>query len=115
MLAKAERELMDAVLLLCGEKGSCLASPSELANHMKEGGQAVEPLLSALKSDGYLDYIPSKRKGETVYVVTLMSKGRCYPREKRRERQQIALRLAVAAAGAILSFLAGVILRLVFR
>lgn len=112
MLSKIEREVMQVLFDLSKEKGTCLVSEKELRKRVECESERV---LSALKSDEYIDYLPSMRKGEEMFVVTLLARGRNYPREIRKEKETYLVRLMMAVGGAIVSFLVGLILKSVWK
>lgn len=114
MLSRMEKEMMRAVYALSHEKGSCLVSAKELTSRLSEEVNC-EDMLSALKSDEYLDYLSSMRKGEEVFVITLLARGQNFPREMRKERETYLIRLIMAVGGAIVSFLVGLILKSLWK
>lgn len=110
MLSGKERELMNEIYSLTHRTGCGLIGKKELGARLTDGVD-VEKVLSALKSDAYLDYLSSMRKGEDVYVITLLEKGKNFPRELRKEKEMLLFRLLLAVGGAIVSFLVGLILK----
>lgn len=112
MLSGSERLLMDGIYPLM-KGGTLLISPKELSAFLDKS--EVESTLLSLKSEDYIDFLSSERKGEPVYLITLKVKGECYPKERRKEKKQLLLRLAMAIGGAIVSFLVGLFLKMLVR
>lgn len=118
MLNREENEIMRAVYELCGGKGCCLVSPYDLMSLLPAGrgytAERVDKLLRSLELDDYFDLLGSDRKGERMYVITLHAKGEAYPRERLQMRRGIAFKIGLSAAGAVIAFLVGLLLRLAF-
>ena len=112
MLSGNERLLMDGIFPLMKE-GTLLISPKELSSFLDRS--EVESTLLSLKSEEYIDFLSSERKGEPVYLITLKVKGKCYPKERKKEKKQLLFRLVMAIAGAIVSFFVGLLLKLLVR
>ncbi len=109
---------MDRVYELCEREGGCLCMPwdilQQFAAKERPDESELQDILHALQADGYLDVILSDRKGEPVYVITLRPGGYTYRRESLQEKRNIAFRVGLAVAGAVLSFLVGLLLRVIF-
>ena len=105
MLNREENEIMRAVYELCGGKGCCLVSPYDLMSLLpaKRGytAERVDRLLRSLELDDYFDLLESDRKGER-------------PRERLQMRRSIAFKIGLSVAGAVITFLVGLLLRLAF-
>lgn len=117
-LNKREDEVMNAVFTLAGGKEQFLVSPEEIlallppkANYDEE---KLEEVLRALELDDYFELILSDRKGEKMYVIHLHSQGLAYKRSDSQRKRSLYFKLGVAAAGAVLSFLIGMILKAIF-
>ena len=118
MLNKRETEVMQAVFNLCGDEGRCLVSPHDLMNHLtqkeKYTEEKLEKILRALELDDYFEIISSDRKGEKMYVITLHANGFAFKRSSVQFKRDAALKLLLSAAGAVLAFLVGVLLKKFF-
>lgn len=119
MLSKKENEVMKAVYTLCADRGTCLVSPWEIINLLPpKSGYNEEKLyrvLKALQLDDYFEMISSERKGERMYVITLHQSGKAYPRGSIQVRRSIMFKVALSLGGAVLAFIAGLILRTIFN
>lgn len=118
-LNRRENEVMRAVFELSEGKERFLVSPYEIAAVLpsKNGynEEALERTLRALELDGYFDFVPSDRKGEKTYVIHMREAGLAYKRSDLQRRRSVWFRWGVAAVGAVITFLIGLLLRLVFH
>ncbi len=118
MLNSQEKLVMDYIYSRCKNTGNCLVSLQEVlvgvTNKKKVTESKLKDILFSLQQDDYFDIIYSDRQGESVMVITLHSKGKAYPREKIQNSRQIKFRILLAFTGAVLSFIVGKILYLIF-
>ena len=110
---------MGAVYSLSLGKERFLAAPCEIlaalppkSNYDEE---KLERVLRSLELDGYFQLITSERKGEKTYVVLMREAGLNYRRSDYQRKRFVAFKWGVAAIGAVITFLIGVILRLIFK
>lgn len=118
-LSRKENEVMRAVFELSEGKERFLVSPYEIAAVLpsKNGynEEALERTMRALELDGYFDFVPSDRKGEKTYVIHMREAGLAYKRSDLQRRRSVWFRWGVAAVGAVITFLIGLFLKIVFR
>ncbi len=118
-LNRKECEVMNAVYELSGGKDRFLVSPSELSAVLPARGKydepALERLLSSLALDGYFDFVESDRKGEKTYVIHMREAGLNFRRSDYQRKRSVCFRWAVAAIGAVITFLVGILLKVIFR
>ena len=118
MLNKRENEVMNAVYTLCHEKGVCLISPTELIDILplrkKYTEEGLEEILHQLALDDYFDLLFSERKGEKMYVLSLRTKGQAYKRCSLQQKRDIAVKMLLAVASAVVAFVVGLILKRIF-
>ena len=118
MLNKRESKVMETVYSLCDEKGICLVSPSELLALIPEKENLSEELLDktllALELDDYFSLLTSSRKGEKMYVITLHAGGFAFKRTHTQMKRDIVFKLGWAITSAVIAFLVGMILKLIF-
>lgn len=119
MLNKKENAVMGYLYSKCKSSGDCLVSEQEiivaLSHKLKLNEKTLNSTLESLRLDGYIDLIYSDRKGERVIVVSLLSKGASYPREKIQRTRQLRFKITWAVIGAVVSFVLGRILIHVFK
>ena len=117
-LNRRENEVMNAVYDLSGGKERFLLSPYELTAvlpaNRKYDEESLERALRSLSLDGYFDFIQSDRKGEKTYVIQMREAGLCYRRRDYQRKRGLVFRILVAALGAVVTFLVGVLLRAIF-
>ena len=118
MLSREESEVMRAVCGMCGGRGCCLVSPAELLgvlpSQKKFSPERLDKILRSLELDDCFELIRSERKGEKMYVITLHPNGAAYPRARQQVRRGIAFRILLSAAGAVVTFLVGLLLKAIF-
>ncbi len=118
MLNKRENEVMNAVYTLCHEKGVCLISPTELIDILplrkKYTEEGLEEVLHQLALDDYFDLLFSERKGEKMYVLSLRTKGQAYKRCSLQQKRDVAVKMLLAVASAVVAFVVGLILKRIF-
>ena len=118
-LNRKENEVMNAVYELSAGKERFLVSPYELAAVLPARGKYDEislcRLLRSLALDGYFELVESERKGEPVYVIHMREAGLSYRRQDYQRRRSICFRWGVAAVGAVITFLVGLLLRTLFH
>ena len=118
MLSKRENEVMNAVYSLCHERGVCLISPAELIALLpvRKGytEEKLDEVLNELALDDYFELLSSERKGEKMYVLSLRSKGQAYRRCSLQQRRDVAVKMLLAVASAVVAFVVGLILRRIF-
>ncbi|MDR0975637.1 MAG: hypothetical protein LBM01_01595 [Christensenellaceae bacterium] len=118
MLSKTERKIMDYIYTKCKSKGAALLTPKEiLASLLPKTELTTKELDQIMKNlviDGYIDLEKGDKNGSLTYILSLKTRGQAYQRERKNEKQQIlksfGFKFALAIFGAIVAFLAGVIL-----
>lgn len=118
-LKKREAAVMDAIYTLSGGRERFLVSPYDLLAilpaKLKIDEEKLERVLGDLGLDGYFDLISSDRKGEKVYVVHLLPAGLNYRREDYQLKRGVYFRWGVAAVGALITALLGILFRVIFH
>lgn len=116
-LSRREDAVMNAVLVLSAGRERLIAAPYDilalLPPKLKFDEEKLERVLRDLGLDGYFELIFSDRKGERVYVLHLSSRGLNYKRQDRQLRRSVWFRWGVAAIGAVITALIGMLLRLI--
>ncbi len=116
-LSKREDAVMNAVLTLSAGRERIIAAPYDvlalLPPKLKFDEEKLEKVLRDLGLDGYFELIFSDRKGERVYVLHLSSRGMNYRRQDSQLRRSVWFRWGVAAIGAVITALIGMLLRLI--
>ncbi len=117
-LNRRENEVMNAVYELSGGKERFLVSPYELTAVLPAKGKfdevSLERALNSLALDGYFDFVESDRKGEKMYVIHMREAGMSYRRRDYQRKRGLVFRILVAALGAVVTFLVGLLLRAIF-
>lgn len=117
-LDRKESEVMNAVFELSGGKERFLVSPSELfavlPARKKYDEAALGRTLRSLALDGYFEFVESERKGEAVYVIHMREAGLSFRRQDYQRKRGVCFRWGVAAIGAVITFLVGLLLKWIF-
>ena len=118
MLTRRESVVMKTVYAACGKDGRCLLSEHDFLGMFqkrdKTDAEGLEKTLKALEMDGYFDLCESERKGEKMYVVTLLGKGLAFRREAVQQKRNAYGKLFWAVVSAVATFLVGVLLKRIF-
>ncbi len=118
-LSKREDAVMNAVYTLSAGRERFLAAPYDLLAllppKLKFDEEKLERVLGDLGLDGYFELILSDRKGEKVYVLHLTARGMGYRRQDAQRRRSVYFRWGVAAVGAVITALIGLLIKIVFR
>ena len=80
----------------------------------KQRDQRVEKILRSLELDDYFDLIQSDRKGEKMYVITLHANGEAYKRTALQVRRSVAFKIGLSVGGAVITFVVGLLLKMIF-
>lgn len=118
-LNKKEDEVMNAVFTLSGGKDRVLVSPAELIAMLPPKSDydevKLERVLRALELDGYFQMIASDRKGERMYVFHLQAAGLAYKRSDYQRKRAVCFRWGVAAVGAVITALIGLLFKIILK
>ena len=117
MLEKVKKKILTFLTKLCKDRQSVLISPTDLIknlNYNEISQEDLETKMVELSNEGYFDLVYSDRRGEKVYCITLLEKGKGYLRKERIERQNLVKRFFLTIAFAVLSFMVGAILKKIF-
>ena len=117
MLSRLENKVLINLLNVCKEKQAILISPIDLlkiigTEHLTLS--QLEKILNDLSTDGYFDLVNSDRRGEKVFCITMLEKGKGYIRSEHLEKRNLIKRFTLTIGFAFLSFLVGIILKKIF-
>ena len=119
MLNKGEEQILKVIIDNAYEGNTCLISKSALiafiGNEKLVNENNVENIINGLYANDYIDFILSNQREERVYCITLLKKGKNYNEVKKREFIAIRNKILLAVLGAVVSFIVGRILLLLFR
>lgn len=115
-LNRQENDVMNAIYTISAGKERFLAAPYEILALCKRSydDERLERILRALETDGYFDFVFSSCKGERIFVIHMKNAGLWYKRSDFQRRRSILFRWCVAAGGAVIAFLVGLLLRAIF-
>lgn len=120
MLDKKEISVMHCIYNACKRNNDgCIVSDEFIIQSIPEkykmSESKLDSILNQLEYDGYFECTKSDRKGQTVNVITLKSKGKAFKRELIQRRRELLnnffWRMVFAAMGAGVGFLVSLLLR----
>ena len=117
MLDRLEKKVMMTLCVEMKSKDTILISPLDLLKMVGVENLSIsrlEKIVRDLSTDGYFDLVYSDRRGETVYCISLMEKGKGYLRSETQRKRNLFSRLLLTIGFAIVSFLVGLILKKIF-
>ena len=117
MLERLEKKVLSTLVYELKEKSAILISPLDLVKIVNEESLSIsrlEKIINDLSVDGYFDLVYSDRRGETVYCISLLEKGKGFLRSEKQRKRNLLARLFLTIGFAFISFLVGVILRKIF-
>lgn len=116
MLNKSEREVLTAIIDKCRGSESCIVSVDEICSvlNKKLTKGKVQTIISSLEYDDYLDYVNTLKGEKKLLSVRLHKKAKTVNRELKNFRRTLWLKLALAAASALVTFLLSRLLFYIF-
>ena len=83
-------------------------------NAFIESSESLASSLNALSSENYIDVISTDRHGEPYFLIQILPKGKSYLTQKKAIKQDLILKLSIALVSAVVTFLLGKLLYLIF-
>ncbi len=117
MLSSRENKVMALLHTISGNKSAILISPTDLIKNLKVKNLTEEKLdktLGDLALDGYFDLVYSDRRGERIYCITLLDKGKAFGRSTKVMKRNLVFRIILSAILAVFSFVIGLVLKAIF-
>ena len=75
----------------------------------------LDDIMIALNKDNYLDFVVSDGKKGYYYCVTLTNKGLTYKKDQIKERKALLMTVVRTLVLAVLSFVVGLLLKVIFK
>ena len=118
MLSKKQLQLLKIIASNTECSGSCLLSAPIISQlclpSVKISDEEVEKIILSLAVKGYIDVINTFKRQEPFYCISLTSKGKNFQVEHKEDIKEVRFKLTLAVIGAVLSFLVGRILFILF-
>jgi hypothetical protein len=117
MLSKKQRVVLKIINDNSESGNSLLSVPLISAfsqNYKRLSNEEVEKIIVSLSARGYIEVINTFKKDEPYYCITLTSKGLNYKAEFLEDVKDLRLKLTITALGAVVSFIIGRILFMIF-
>lgn len=94
-------------------------SPSTILESLPNKDKYLEAeiidIIKSLALDDYLEALPTEKKGELIYLFTLKAKGFAFKREIVTQKRALYNKLIISAAGALITGLIAIIIRLIIK
>lgn len=120
MLSKREKKVMQIIYDCCiSRKGTCLIPLNDILKNLpKKDDYSQKEVLGIIKSvslDDYIEALPTEKKGELLYLFTLKTKGFAFKRELVTQKRALYYKLALSTAGALITGLVAIIIKLIVK
>lgn len=87
---------------------------SVVSQKLKVDESEFKSILKTLENEDYIEVIYTDRHGEPFLYITLKKRGACFKREQKENRRSLLFRLFLAVLSAIVTFVFGRLLYLLF-
>ena len=118
MLSRKEKIIMHYILSVSSGKSTCLLSPLDLQHALEPrystNNIEVQALLEGLAQENYINLVNSDKNGELIYCITILQKGKSFNREQKNIRKSWSTAIIRTILLAVLSFVVGLILKMIF-
>ena len=118
MLSKKEKMILKYILKQSGKRDTCLLLPLDI-EHALEPKYSInqtetQALLDGLVQENYINLVNSDKNGELIYCISILPKGKSFYREEHNFKKSWVSAVVRTVLLAILSFVVGIILKLIF-
>lgn len=109
---------MQYILKQSGKRDTCLLLPIDiehaLAPKYNINDNETQALLDGLVQENYINLVNSDKNGELIYCISILPKGKSFYREQHNVKKSWITAVVRTVLLAILSFVVGIILKLIF-
>lgn len=118
MLDKNEKRVLKFLIDKCSQKQVTLIHKEEIIREMSKNFAlslpALDDIMLSLTKDNYIDYISSNSKKGPTYCITLKNKAITFLKDEKKQKKHAYFIILRTVALAILSFVVGLILKVLF-
>ena len=104
---------------ICTSKRAYLISAEQIAEFVSKkfilSVAEIDDIMISLNKDNYLDFIISDSKSGYYYCITLKNRGLTFKKDEKKHKTEIAMLLFRTIGITVLSFILGLLLRLIFK
>ena len=119
MLDKKEKLVLLYLSSVCTSSGTYLVSTSKVAEYVSKkyviSLAELNDIMISLSKDNYLDFVVSDSKKGYYYCVNLKYKGLTFKKDLKKEKQVIYMLIFRTLLLSVLSFIFGLILKIIFK
>lgn len=118
MLEKKEKLVMLFLCEVCTGKRSYLISASTIAEYISNkyilSIAELDEIMVSLSKDNYIDVVFSDGKKGYYYCISLKNKGLTFKKDLLKQKKELLMLLGRTLFFAVLSFVVGLILKIIF-
>lgn len=119
MLDKKEKIIMEYIFNNCERGKSRLFSAQEFLDFISKKKyilslSELDEIIIALAKENMIDYVQSESKKGTIYCISLKNKGFIFKKDLQKEKRYNTWIVIRTALLAVLSFIIGILLRVIF-
>ena len=116
---RKEKLVLKYLCKACAGKKTYLISPHEIAkaicNKIVLSVSEIDEIMARLSLENYLDFVASEGKNGYYYCVTLKNKGKTFLADQKKQKKAMAMLILRSIFLATVSFVFGLILKIVFK
>lgn len=118
MLDKYEKKVLIYLIENCSKKQVSLIHKEDVIKNMSKNFalslSTLDDIMLSLSKDNYIDYISSESKKGPAYCITLKNKALTFNKDQKKQKKYAYFLIFRTIGLAILSFLVGIILKVIF-
>lgn len=118
MLERKEKMVMLFLSEVCTEKRSYLLSATQIAEYVSQkfilSIAELDEIMLTLAKENYIDLVMSDGKRGYFYCIRLKNKGITFKKDLSKHKKEVAMLLLRTLGITVLSFIVGLILRIIF-
>ncbi len=118
MLDKNEKKVLIYLIENCSKKQVSLVKKEDIIKAMSKNFAlslaTLDDIMLTLSKDGYIDYISSESKKGPAYCITLKNKALTFNKDQKKQKKYTYFLIVRTVGLAVLSFLVGILLKVIF-
>ena len=104
---------------ICPKRRTYLVSPHDIAIALSKkfvlSISEIDEIMQKLSFENYIDFVASNSKNGYYYCITLKSKALTLKKDLKKQKKEFWFVLARTFGLAVLSFVVGIILKIIFK
>lgn len=119
MSQRREKLVLTYLCKVCANKKAHLISPYQITKDLNPKlvltVSEIDEIMARLSLENYLDFVASEGKNGYYYCVTLKNKGKTFLADQKKQKKAMAMLILRSIFLATVSFVFGLILKIVFK